>query len=534
MIQRLHKARHYLWLVVLAANPGRAVAAPNTPCANEIISENTQALFDELQRVHKIDQLDSISRRADVELKATKNVSDKACLAYTAGSAAFVGSAQRAGRHMRAMRAVRFFLMAYALRPLSMNGVQARTRLRTAWSRLGRQSDWLSGRKMVLITLPKMPLGAHLLLKPMESVTDRICQGKAHCSTVIQIPGQGDTPTAIRIRPGAYLIGHKTACGERYGSMTIGLSDGYTLDQPPAPPCPVSLEITTTELDPADVTVETMDGQPLSKRKFTTVYEQVKVGAPGYRTRVLTVKSRRVVKVNLDRCHVALDVQAVPTHAKLKGQLDGPWGPRQLSASSPGHQSITRIVQVPKPSACGPSKPHQVAIVLPRHVVIQAVDSESNAVSIDRLVLDGQSVNVLGFAVEPGHYTYAALNSKLGSKTGAFHLAACLKRPCPPAVLKIKFGAGKKALPTGLGQTVPRYFYLGGGLALAAGLVVGGLAIQADGRLAGYTSKRDEGVSINGLTDERDRLALTADTLFLGSGLSFLTGWIWSQFEDDK
>ncbi|MEE2756617.1 MAG: hypothetical protein VYA30_08140 [Myxococcota bacterium] len=531
MIQRLYNARHYLCLVVLVFNQGRAVAGPHTPCADSVVSETTQALFNELRRAHQKAQLDAISARAETELKAAQNSIDKACLAYTAGSAAFVASAHRTGRHMRAMRAVRFFLLAQGLRPQSMNGIQARARLRTAWLRLGKQTDWLNGRNIVSITLPKMPVGSHLLLKPMNAVAERICQGKPHCTTVIKIPGQDPMATEIQIRPGAYLVGHQTECGERYNKTPTLISPGDKIDKPESPPCPVSLEITTPGLDPKEVTVDSMDGQRLEGREFTTAYGRVRVRAPGYQTKVISVGAKKNVKVALKRCTVALDIQAVPTHAKLLGQLEGPWGRRQISASSPGHESVTRTIDVPRPAECLSDKRHQVAIVLPRHVVIQAVNAESEAVSIDRLVLDGKSVNVLGFAVEPGHYTYAALHSKLGSKTGAFHLAACLEQPCPPAVLKVEFGTRNKAQSAGLAKSAPRYFYLGGGLALAAGLVVGGFAIQADGRLAGYTSKRDEGISIKELTDERDRFALAADTLFLSSGLSFLTGWLWSQFE---
>ncbi|MEE2786328.1 MAG: hypothetical protein VX589_03250 [Myxococcota bacterium] len=517
-----------------------AWGATKTPCGVPQISDSIAALHSRLIRTDSRAKLAVIADQASSRFGLKNTTANRACLAYIAGSAYFVSSSHRAQRTRYAMQAVHFLTRAQALSPETMALSQPQSRLKTAWSRLGRLKKWPLSSKTSTVILPALPMGTSIHLYPEDpAAKSEICGEDEACLKRVSLVFEGTArpTTRVMLRRGPYVVGYRTDCGERVAPtpVVLGGENPLTLPQPPA--CPVTVTIRDATNPQATVTDSyflTSDGQRLESSALSTAQNVIEVGAVGYRPVRLQVKAeQREYTADLTRCEVTLQVSTTPSDAHIRGAGRGPWGTRMIEVERFGHQTEQLTFDVPRPTDCTRAKPVAVMVALKRAITVRALDARDNPVMASRLVVNGRPVSLLGFHVKPGQYTFAALHPTLGSQSGSLLVTACLEGACAPAVLTIKFKKHVSSTTSNF-WSGPNTTMMAGAALLLGGLATGFAANQANNDVLSYTTKRQEGMSINERIDRRNQYALTADVLGIAGGVALLSGWLWGRAGDDE
>ncbi len=504
-----------------ALDPAAALAAPRTPC-DRAEAPAVTGLADRLARSDDPTAWQSLlPAAAEVARLDSLSVADRACAAYVAGSAAFFLSASSERRRPAAAAAVRHFARAEALAPAAMSGRQPKSRLRTAWQRLGEVPGWLRGRRPVALAVPGGPPGT-VRISPADPETwAAVCPGEA-CAVGIELP-RGPDGASVSLRPGWYRVEHVGPCGAAGEAVEVS---GGVLPVPDPAVCTAQIEAVDGEAAVESITVKGPDGAV--DPTMAPVEAALTVEAPGYVPRAVTPPpSGGPLRVALERCPVTLEVSTRPTDARVEGAGPGPWGARTIRATAPGHGPVEQTVDVPPPEGCAGL--HRVAIELPRPISVVGVDHQNRPVSIAKLVVQGEPVDPVGLYRVSGRYGLQAMHPTLGVVTMKIEVAPCEGADCGPVQVTVPFPEPPDAGP-GVG---PRVAWISGGVMLGLGALAGVGALGVHSDIQSYESKRAAGEPLDDLVERRDRLALAADVMFVGGALSMATGWLWSALAGD-
>lgn len=527
--------RLIIWLlgVSCALESKAALAALPTPCTVPLSSPVVEGLATRLAATDdRGTWAEIVDGAAPLSMDGSLGVADRACAAYVAGSAAFFLSDGRVDRRRRAADAVRFFVIAQALAPEAMGARQPRSRAETAWGRVGEVPGWLSGAQVVEVGV-ELPAGAvAVALGPADAAAWRAVCPDASCveAASLRVPASG----RVRLRPGRYAVAVEGRCGVARAEVVVGAG---VLGVPAAAECRVRVrgveagggggveQAAAVE----GVVVAGVDGAQHDAAAVGAGASPVTVSAPGYRaTAVVLPKEGGEVAVALARCAVDLRVETIPPGAVVEGDGPGPWGTRVVSASLAGHGLLETSVVVARPDRCEGATQSTV-LVLPRPVTVVASDGQGGAVTLARLVVQGEPVDPLGFFRAPGGYAFQAMHGELGLALGRFEVAPCPAGACAPARLVVKFERRVKPAASGGGRG-PGVVMALGGVLTGAGLVAGAAAWGTHRRIEGYETKATEGRGIDALIAARDTQALAADTLFVAGGVALAVGigwWLW-------
>lgn len=513
------------WLLcaLFALEPVVAFAAPRTPC-DGAQAPAVVALADRLARSDDPRAWAGLMPAAAEAASAeTFSTADRACAAYVAGSAAFFLSADRAVRPAFAVAAVTHFARAEALDPAAMAGRQPKSRMSTAWQRLGSAPGWLKGRKPIPFAIPAGPPGSVRLSPADPAAWADVCAAP-ECAVAIEVP-RGDAPSTVSLRPGWYRVEHVGPCGARGEAVEL---HGGVLPVPDPAPCTAQL-VVRDGAEAIEGWTVTADGAPIDGAA-APVSTALEVRAPGYLpTTVQAPETGGEVEVKLDRCAVALDVRTLPADAAVEGAEAAPWGPRKIRVTAPGHGPVEREVDVPPPDGdCAAATAHRVAIELPRPVSVVATDDAGKPVSIAKLLVQGEQVDPVGLFRVTGRYGLQAMHPTLGAVTTKFEVAPCAGADCGPVRVEVRFPPPPDK--GGLGSTLA---YVGGGVLMGLGGLAGIDAWTTHSDIQAYESKARDRISLDALVEQRDQAALAADVLLISGAALVLTGWLLSDAEDE-
>lgn len=500
-----------------------ALAAPETPCDDVALPAPVEALRARLAGAHSGVVWATVAQDAAQVAETLPPGGARACAHYLSGSAHFFLSAALAERRRYAADAVRHFAAAQAMAPEAMDGKQPRARLGAAWSRVGKVADWLTGARPVGVTLEGAERATGVVLRPREPAGwAAACGATPTCRGAVRIalpPASGQT---ISLRPGHWAVEIEGPCGARAADLDVPATGG-ALRLPPAAFCGVTLDVRDGEAAVTDFALWA-DGQPVAPDALTAAAGTLTVRAPGYRSAEITLPpAGGAVTVPLVRCAVDLQVRTLPRDATVEGAGPAPWGPRDVSARRSDLGRVRTTVDVPRPEAC-PGATHEITLVLPRTVSVQARDPDGDPVVVARLKVQGKPVDALGFSQPPGAYGYQAEHPRWGMAVGRFTVEPCPPQgDCRPTPLTIDFRD-----PPGGGAPTGALVTMGvGGAVAVGGLIAGAAALTSQREIDAYENKREAGVALDDLATERDDRAVAADALLLTGGVVLTAGLVW-------
>lgn len=530
--ERVRRLLSLLWIVWCAPEAGAALpcAADDTPpaladLAARLLKSRTPAAWTALQA--------EAEALADPTMQPVPSA--RACALYLAGGAAFFRSAAPGPtRTLRAAEAINHLLRAAVLDPTAFAERQPQARLGAAFKRLAADPDQAPPTTpTVAVRLPRPPVGS----APTEGWLRLSAPG---AGLVVDLPAPPpDAATAkLWLRPGTWTVTWRAPCGEVTETSVVG----DTLQLPRAPACPVTLA--ARGLDGAlvpNVTVRTAEGIAV-QGPLTSALGVVLVTAPGYQTwQGAPPAAGGPWDLQLTRCPVDLQVTTEPTDAQVEGGGPGPWGPRQIRVARPGYATVQTTLDLPAPLECdapgadGPATlRHEQHVQLLRLIEFSLTDARGASVVPAEIVIDGQppiAGDATGLAHLPGTLRWQLRHPTVGAVAGEATVTPCTAPSCPAQIIEAE----------ALALTLPRerplapVLTLGlGGLSVAAGLVAGVGALNTEGDLDAYTTRRAEGVSVDTLARRRDNQAFTADVL-LGTGAVLLVGGlVWYLLTDHR
>lgn len=508
-----------------------AGAATRTPCDGEGLPAAVADLRARLQATRDRAAWATLAQDAARLAEGQPADGARACAHYVAGGAHFFLSR---GDLRHAADAVRHMVAAEALDPEAMQGRQPRNRLETAWGRLGKVAGWLAAGRPVRVEVPAGE--GRLAFEPADPAGWAArCGETPACAAAarVEVALSPERPLRLTLRPGRYLVTRIGECGARRADAEVGAG---ALALPPPAACPVTLRVLDGDreleftvsgpdgpLDPGALTVQPGAGAPGPGEADT-----VRVEAPGYRPREVALRrTEGDLKVQLERCPVDLRLAGLPPGAEVEGAGPGPWGERLVRVRHAGYAPVERTLEVPRPARCEGAS-HRVGLALPRRVLVLAEDPEGIVVPPAELWIEGERVDPLGFDHPPGSYTWRAAHPAYREASGRFEVAPCAAAECAPAELTLRFEPVE-----GPDTRWSTYTMVLGGAMLVGGLVYGGLALDAQGRVDAYTDKAREGQSIDGLIAERDERAFQADVLLTSGALTLAAGVLWHYLGGD-
>lgn len=499
-------------LVVVCASP--ASAAPRTPCDVAGLPTPVEALKARLTTRDPAAWA-TIARDATAHT-ASGTAAARACAHYAAGAAWFFLSGRRADRVRHAISAVRHLVAAQALAPDAMRKRQPQSRLRTAWSRVGKVDGWLPrAARPVAVTLPAR-LGSVELSPGDPRAWKAACAGD--CPARITIPLSPKTPRAVDLRPGKWSVALTTPCGSR--AHRIDVDAGGPLALPADPPCAAQISPQDAGAPIADFAVRTATGAPLAK--VTAAHNPVTVTARGYLDETVRVPAEGgVLTVPMTRCAVQIVPHVRPPDAQIEGAGSRPWGTIELRARRAGYRDLTKTVRVAAPKRCAGAR-HDVDLAMARPVAVVAVDDAAEPVVPARLWINDAIVDAASLALPVGLYRFQAEHPGLGIVSGAFTVRACVDADCPPSRLQIRFK--RAARPRRVGPWITMG---AGGLVAAVGLGFGVAAAGTQDDIDSYTVRRLEREPLDTLVGRRNDRAAAADNAFLVGGTLLVGGLVW-------
>ncbi len=513
-------------ILALIAFSAEFAAAATVPCGATGLPPSVSALAAGLNKApNDAARLEIAAQAASLTVDKSLSASARACAAYLAGSAHFINST---GPHRRraAARALGFFLRAAALAPDAMAGLQARSRQKTAWKRLGKVPGWVSRPAPQRIKVPAAEEDDVLILSPGSPQSwAKVCGDSPSCRDAgrFELPRRAGQALELQLAPGAYGVARRTAFGTSAHPAPLEIEAGDLAAPPPAP-CAVQLRIEDGEGVVSGWRLTTEGETSIDPANLKADMGPVTVSARGYVTQQIPLPAAGgPLRVRLARCSVAMKVRTVPSDARLEGVDPGPWGRRVIRARRPGHQTLEHAVEVPAPDQCAGAS-HPVSLVMERNVLIAAAAGNGEAVTPSRFLVDGRAVDVLGFHRPPGQYTFRVDHPIEGTVTGRFEVSACTGGACPPVALRISF-APRRRPPSKASKWA---------MGIGAGLLLGGLAAglsayDAHQQLENYTNKFEMGESVDDIKVRRDEQAQSADSLFLVGGTLIGAGYFWYQ-----
>ncbi len=428
-----------------------------------------------------------------------------ACYHYLAGAAAFFLS-ERAPE--QAARAVEQLSAARLLQPDSMDHVQARSRLKMAWSRLGEVPGVTAKGALAEVAVVPGSQASAFTLRPAHSA-----------SPLFELPA----PTAgahLLVPPGDWRVTVNGRCGGSDMDFTVAGGTGrVTLPNPP--PCHVQLDAVDAAGTPlTGLTFRRADGTPLEAAAVTESSGDVTLVAPSHLPATVSLAvGAGPRKIVLQRCPVDLKVQATPADAQIVGGGPAAWGPRQVTISRAGYRSLTQTVDVPAPERCeGAAQAHTVTLLRP--VQIDAHYEDGMVATPSEIVVDGQSVPMMGFDRPVGRYAWSARAPEALPVQGVLDVLSCGAADCPPARLEIALRHPRSSLPplfvTGAGATL-----------VAGGLIAGASAWSTQKDIDGYTTKARENIGVDTLIDRRNQAATAANVLVGVGAATLAAGLVW-------
>lgn len=498
---------------------GRALAQPCTSVAPEPALEALSAKLDDRR------EWVAVALEAERWLNDHRDASDlqKACAHYLAGGAHFFSSERGSEQALEgeAAHAVLHLQAARLLDPVGMTHRQAHRRLEVAFSRTGAANR-------VLPTLIPVPVS---LDSRMEAFELSWGEGESRVSRLIPAPRPGAT---LLLAPGRYDFAVRDDCGEVKSSLTLVAGvPAPTLDFTVGPKCHARLLVRdgrgrplegrfgqggTPSPVPADLQVEVPTGNGTAP--------VLVIDAPGYSPRSVSLPIRGGdVEVTLEPCAVDLRVHASPIDARVQGAGLGPAGPRNLSLSRAGYAEHRLVVDLSPASDCSAAFV-DLAVSMSRSVVVTGLDSEGRSVTLSSILIDDQPVSTLSFDLTIGSHTYRASNPEHGQSSGTIEVSHCSAPICGPQVLDAVFRKRPLAL------SGPMIVMGIGGTLWLGGAVAGALALGTQSDVDDYSTKREEGSSIDVLLDRRDKQAGIADGLFASGVVIVGTGLLWLVWQD--
>lgn len=438
-----------------------------------------------------------------------------ACRHYLAGAAAFFLS-ERAPE--LAPRAVEHLLAAHFLAPRAMAHVQARSRLRTAWTRIGELPGIRPAGPPAMIEFTATGAPHPFTLRPAEAdaPTWRLPPPQ---------PGDGAFAPAGRLSlpPGRYRATVNGRCGGSDIDFMVAAGLGrVTLPSPP--PCVAHLVVVDADGSAlASARIVGPDGSAVEAARVPVGAGEAVISAPGYRPRRVPLAdvTGRVV-VTLDRCPVDLHVDVLPADAQVEGAGPGPWGRRAVVARRPGYVDHAASLDVAAPASCEGAPTTTLEVRLRRPVrVASRYDDGLSASPV--LFVNGTLTPIAQLALEPGAYPFEARVPDAPAVTGRLIVSPCGTGTCPPAELDVVFSPLRER-PTPLGP----WLMLGaGGLAFGGGLVAGASALATQEDIDGYSTRRTEPESIDTLVARRDDRARAANALLTAGVTLAAAGLVW-------
>jgi hypothetical protein len=482
---------------------GHALAAD--PCADAALPSPHTALSARLTASRTASQRAAVQTEAEA-LTEQGDPTARACAHYLAGTAAFYRSTQRDPHYAAA---IGHLVTAQTLAPALIEQSAGRIRLRSAWKRLG-ALPWATGPAHAVTLQPKGPL--KLQLQP-DGAGPRL---------TLDLHG----PATVTLRPGRWRITRKHRCGDV--TQTLEISNQIPIPAPPA--CPVRL-IATDAQGPVDQLRVRNAAGPIALPALRADAGPLTVDAPGYTplSGVAVPADGGELRLTLSRCPVDLRLTPEPSDAQIQGGGPAPWGPRSVTASRPGYAELSASVTIPRPAHC-PDAHYSKVLLLARPVAIVAKDPSGRAITLGRLVVQGDVVSPTGFARPPGSYSFQATHPEHGLRLGRFTVDPCEDaQGCAPAQVEVIYQRPSVGPSPTNGPRVA--LAIGGGLTFG-GLVAGAAAYSTQRAIDDYQNKAQNG-PIDDLIDQRDLNANMANIL-VGTGLLALTtGLVWSLLSED-
>lgn len=431
---------------------------------------------------------------------------ERACRHYLAGAAAFFLS-ERTPEY--APRAVEQLLSARLLSPVEMDHVQARSRLKTAFTRLGDVPGLQPKGNLAVVEVAARGAPAGFVLRPRRADTPR---------WPLPAPAAG---ASLLLPPGEYRATVNGRCGDSDMDFTVAGGAGR-IELPEAPACRVRLlPVGSDGAALAGLRVLGADGAVLPGDTFPASAGTVTVDAPGHLpARVALGALRGDHVVPLARCPVDLSIVPTPADAQVQGAGPGPWGTRSVTVTRPGHVPATRSVDVPAPADCAGAR-QAVAIALDRPVTLFARYDDGTAATPGALTVDAEQVSATGFELSVGRHAFEARVPDAPAVSGAFEVPPCAAADCPPVRLDVTF---ERPRETRLG---PILVAGTGGLTMLGGLIAGAGALSAQSDIEDYSARQKEDVPMDTLVARRDDRAQLADVLMGAGAAVAVTGLLW-------
>jgi len=481
-----------------------------------LLPKELGALSQRLRRTQDRSEISKIAQEAVTLAKEERSGGGRACAHYLAAGAYFFLSSQGEGQWMRSAQAVHHLIQAEMLAPEQMKGAQPKSRLRTAWGRLGKIEGWLDEKKApVRVILPAL----RLRIQPAEQSWRLRCNS-APCHQAVQHLIQG--PAVLSFRPGRYRVDRLDECGS--STHVIDLKEGALLF-PKAPPCLVHLEVHGKEGLLQEFQIFSTTGQILNPEVLHGGMKQLKVKSPGYHDASVSLPEKGgSLVVKLKPCSVRLRLKVEPSDARLEGAGEGPWGARRVRAFRPGYAPLKKILEIPP--SCGASK--EQLLVMERQVRVEAKNPDGDPVIPSRLGLADLSVSPIAFSQPPGSFVFRAEHPDYKDVIGHLHVEPCSPGPCGAQRMRFQFQANRRhSIPKRGGGRGP-FITMGlGGLMITGGLLAGAAAMGTQSDINTYTNKREEEIPLDDLISRRGYQTQAADYLIGAGGLSLASGLLW-------